>query len=352
MTTYKVPIPTYSQRNHLHQDNHLSRCTLKWRQGQLLVSPEQQFCQLHMPRLKSKQCLVECLKHSPVRLIRIAPVVEQASLKFWADACEQASKAVFLRLSSAHALPSKRCPRSWWVKRLIDWSIATLLLLVLSPIMLGLVCLMRLESPEPIFCREWCVGERGKLFRLFKFRMPVVNTPPLHHYSGNGVSNLALPQALETIGQPLNIIEESLYTIGQVAKADLFSQPYLNVMGNQKSMVHLDDKRITPLGRWMRKYSLDELPQLFNVLRGEMSLIGPRPWTLYDAVRISPVGRLELNALPGIIQGLQLQAKYNLRDLDAVNRCNLEYLRSWSLWQDLKILLLTMAKVISGFGAY
>ena len=306
MTTSKVPsLQTYSQRNHLQQDNQSPECMLKWRQGQLLVSLEQQQVKKqNLPSFQSEQWLVECLKHSPVRLVRIDPVVGEASLKFWASACGQASKPVFLRLPAAQELPSKRCPRSWWLKRLIDWSAATLLLLVLSPVMLGLVCLMRVQSPEPIFCRQWCVGERGKLFRLLKFRTLVVNAQMLEH----------------------------------------------SVIGNQKSLLHLDDQLITPLGRWMRKYSLDELPQLFNVLQGEMTLVGRSPWALYDAVRISPKGRVELNALPGIIRALHQEANSNLLDLDAVNRCNLEYLRSWSLWQDLKILLLTLPKLLSGFG--
>jgi lipopolysaccharide/colanic/teichoic acid biosynthesis glycosyltransferase len=105
---------------------------------------------------------------------------------------------------------------------------------------------MRVQSPQPIFFRQWCVGERGKLFRLFKFRTGLVNAQTLEH----------------------------------------------EVMGNQKSLQkHEDGKSITPLGLWMRKYSLDKLPQLFNVLRGEISLMGPRPWTLYDAVRLSPEER-------------------------------------------------------------
>ena len=286
MTTSKVRIPTYEKKNHLQQDNDLSRCKLKWRQGQLLVSPEQQ-CQPHLPSLESQQWLVECLQHSPVRLIRIALSLDQASLKFWVDACEQASKLVFLQIPTAQELPSKRCPRSWWLKRLIDWSAATLLLLVLSPILLGIVCLMRVQSPEPIFCSSWCVGERGKLFRLFKFRTIVVNAQTLHNF---------------------------------------------------------DEPRITPLERWMRKYGVNQLPQLFNVLRGEMSLVGPRPLTVYDAVRISPERRVELNALPGIIRALQVNASSKLLDIDAVNRCNWEYLRNWSLWRDLKILLMTIAE--------
>ncbi len=231
-------VPTYSPQNQKQRDNQSPRYTLKWRQGQLLVSLEQRSLQPHVLSLESEQSLVECLKHSPVRLIRIDPSVGKASLKFWADACEQANKAIFLRLPAAHALSSKRYPRSWWLlKRLIDKSAAALLLLVLSPVMLGLVCLMRVYSPGPILCQQWCVGERGKLFRLLKFRTMVINAQTC----------------------------------------------------------------ITPLGRWMRKYSLDGLPQLFNVLRGEISLLGPRPLALDDAMQISPEGHQQHQALPGII---------------------------------------------------
>ena len=298
MTTSKIPtIPTYSPRNQQVRDDQLPCWSLKWRQGQLLVHLGHSVKQ-PVPSLESEQWLVQCLKRSPVRLIRIVPDLGEPSLNFWASACEQASKSIFLRLSAAHQLPSKRCPLRWWLKRLIDWSAAALLLLTLIPIILGLVCLMRLQSPEPVFCWQWCVGERGKLFRLLKFRPMVMNAQMLHH----------------------------------------------RLIFNQKSWLHReDDHSITPLGRWMRKYSLDQIPLLFNVLRGEISLVGPRPWTLYDAVRISPEFRQQLNALPGII-GPQKEARSNLLNLDAVNRCNLEYLHRWSLWQDFKILLMTILK--------
>ncbi len=302
-------IPTISTYSPLaqKQPQQLPRCALKWRQRQLLVSLAPRDKQPHLPSIESEQSLVECLKHSPVRLIRMAPELGEASLKFWADACEQAKKVVFMKVPSAHELPRSRCPRSWWLKRLIEWSATASLLLALSPLILGLVCLMRFQSPEPIFCWQWCVGERGKLFRRLKFRTRLVKAPPLHR----------------------------------------------QLMGNQKSLQKReDDLLIRPLERWIRKYSLEELPQLFNVLRGEMSLVGPLPCGLNDAVRISPEGRQQLNALPGIIGAKQEEACSNLLDLDAVSRCNLEYLRSWSLWQDLKILLLTIPKLISGFGAY
>lgn len=173
--------------------------------------------------------------------------------------------------------------------------------------MLGLMLLMQVYSPGPIFFQQWRVGERGKLFRVLKFRTMMVDAEKLHH----------------------------------------------QVMGNQKGLhKREDDPRVTPLGRWLRKYSLDELPQLINVLRGEMSLVGPRPWALYDAVRISPEGQKRLRALPGITGVWQVEARSNLLELEAVNRCDLEYLRTWSLWGDLKILLLTLPKVLSGFGAY
>ena len=122
---------------------------------------------------------------------------------------------------------------------------------------------------------------------------------------------------------------------------------------NQKGLHKLEqDPRITCLGKWLRKYSLDELPQLFNVLRGEMSLVGPRPWALYDALRLEEKGKKRLNALPGITGAWQVTARSKLLDLDAVTNCDLEYLYDWSLVKDLKILMLTVPKVVNGSDAY
>jgi len=88
------------------------------------------------------------------------------------------------------------------------------------------------------------------------------------------------------------------------------------------------------------------------VLRGEMSLVGPRPWALYDVVRISPELRQRLNALPGMTGAWQVQDRSTQLDISIVNRTDLQYLESWSLRRDFKFLLLTIPKVISGFGAY
>ncbi|MBD2101139.1 heterocyst development glycosyltransferase HepC [Leptolyngbya sp. FACHB-261] len=282
-------------------------CILIWRQGQLLVRRSEKLRQPYMPALESEVLLVECLKHSPVRLVRLDPDLEEAKLKLWADACAQAQKTVFLQVPPAVGLPSQSSPLGWQLKRLVDRTGAAVLLLLLSPLMLTLALLIYSQTPGPILFRQWRVGERGRLFQVLKFRTMVVGADRLHH----------------------------------------------QVMGGQTGLhKREDDPRITPLGRWLRKYSLDELPQLFNVLRGEMSLVGPRPWALYDAVRISLPGRQRLNATPGMTGAWQVGARSTLLDLDAVNRCDLEYLYNWSLWRDLKILLLTIPKVLSGFGAY
>ncbi len=280
---------------------------VEWRQGQLFIKLSQQAKENNLSVIEDKKLLGEWLKNSSPKLLRVEQNLGETGIKIWADASEQVKKVVFLQLPSNNKLPNKQGRISWVLKRLIDWVAATLLLLILSPLMLGLILLISISMPGPIFFRQWRVGQRGKLFQIIKFRTMVVDAEKLHH----------------------------------------------QVMGNQKGLHKLiDDPRITGLGRWMRKYSIDELPQLFNVLRGEMSLVGPRPWALYDALRISPEGQKRLNALPGITGPWQVGARSNLLDLEAVNRLDLEYLESWSLLQDLKILLLTVTKVFSGFGAY
>ena len=222
-------------------------CTLKWRQGQLLVKPCHQLNQL--PALANAQLLAECLSHSPVRLIRIDPDLGEASLTFWADACQQANKTLFLRLP-ARKLPQQRI--SWWLRRGIEWLCAAMLLLCLIPLMLGLVLLMRGQFAP---CQQWCVGERGKLFHLLEFR--------------------------------------------------------------------LENSDTTPFTGRIRHDSLAKLPQLFNVLRGEMNLLGPHPRTLHDAVRMSPLEQRQLNTLPGIFD-LRREMASNLLDADAVKHWELK----------------------------
>ncbi|XGV94863.1 MAG: heterocyst development glycosyltransferase HepC [Leptolyngbya sp. BL-A-14] len=289
------------------QGDRATHYTLIWRQKQLLLTLSARPNTPPLAALESEQILTDCLERSSVDLVKLTPAMGEAALAMWADACARANKAAYLRVPSIAALPKKQNRLKWWLKRLFDWSAAALLMLVVGPLMLGLSALMLIQSPGPIFFSQWRVGERGKLFRILKFRTMVTGAELYHH----------------------------------------------QVMGHQAGLHKCeDDPRITPIGRWMRKYSLDELPQLINVLRGEMSLVGPRPWALYDAVRLSPTVQQRLNALPGITGIWQVTSRSHLRDLDAVNRVDLRYLGDWSLRQDFKILLLTVPKVLSGFGAF
>ncbi len=238
------------------RDNYLPYCTLNWRRRQLLVKFSEQVNQSFLSLLESEQYLVECLKHSPVRLVRLDPDLDKTVLKLWADACKQANKGVFLWVPPTHGLLKRKNLFQWRLKRLIDWSIAALLLLALSPVFLGLVLLISINSRGPIFSRRWCVGERGKLFQPFKF-CTMANT----------------------------------------------EKPFPKLSSNQDDFHESQDAQgLSQFGQWMHRYGVEELPQLFNVLRGEMSLVGNRrALALEEAIHLSPERRQQLNALPGII---------------------------------------------------
>ncbi|WGV28235.1 heterocyst development glycosyltransferase HepC [Halotia branconii] len=232
------------------QDHRSPYCILQWRRGQLLVKSTTQANQLYLPSVDNEQLLIECLKHSPITLVSINPKLGETWLRFWAEACEQAHKPIFLRIPSGKKLPKQSSKSLMWLQRLIDGILASVLLLLTSPIILGLMILMRMKSPRSIFSREWHVGERGRLFRAIKF----------------------------------------------------------DTTAKHKGAI---------LGRWMRKYGLDNLPQLFNVLRGEMSLLNSHCWTLEDAIYLGLVGQKQLNKLPVITSSWDVQTDSNLLHLDS-----------------------------------
>ena len=300
-TSKIIPLPPESVEQ---RHNPLLTCTLKWRQGKLWVKQEDGSSVL--PALESEQWLSDCLKKSSVRQVCLAPSIGEAGLKIWASACQKANKQVILRIPS-HQKKFGQDSLGWRFKRLMDLSLAALLLIGLSPALLGVALLVKSSSPGSIFSRQWRVGKRGKLFQIFKFRTMVADAEKRHD---------------EVMGSQLGLHKRE------------------------------DDPRITAVGQWLRRYSVDELPQLFNVLRGEMSLVGPRPWALYDALRLGSAGKQRLNALPGMTGAWQVQASSKLLEIDAVTQCDLDYLRRWSLGQDLIILLMTIPRVISGFGAH
>ena len=287
--------------------SYLSVCDLKWRKKNLLVDRAAVSDRYDFPAVTRKQWLETCLRNSWIERVSLALTLGERGIKLWADTCDRANKPVFIRIPSNNNLPNCQKTTYWLVKRSLDWLITIVLSLVLSPLILAIALLLKIFTPGPIFFSQWRVGHRGKLFKIYKFRTMSIDAEAQHH----------------------------------------------QIMGNLQGLHKQEnDPRVTVIGKWLRKYSLDELPQLFNVLRGEMSLVGPRPWALYDALRIEKAGRKRLNALPGITGAWQVESRSQLLDLPAVTKCDLEYLSNWSLVGDLKILLLTVPKVISGFGAY
>lgn len=287
--------------------SYLPLCQLKWRKKNLWVKSIAEHAEYSFPALTRKQWIEDCLRNSWVKRVCLDRALGEPGIKLWAETCDRANKPIFLRIPSNSKLPDCRQAYSWRMKRIFDWWAALILLIIFSPVMLAVALVIELSTPGPIFFSQWRVGSRGKLFKIYKFRTMMVDAESQHHQlmvDGNSLHKLAA------------------------------------------------DPRITPVGKWLRKYSLDELPQLFNVLRGEMSLVGPRPWALYDALRLNEADKARLNALPGMTGPWQVGTRSKLLDLNEVTKCDLNYLYSWSLLGDLKLLLLTVPKVISGSDAY
>ena len=281
-------------------------CNLLWEQESLIVTHQRSKDRYHLPALQNDAWLRDCLRRSPVRKVYLNPAMDESIIKAWADLCWATGKEIYLKVPYLSDLPQTQRPGDWRLKRLVDWLTTLLLLILISPLMGLLAIWVRLDSPGPALFRQWRVGEGGRLFRICKFRSMQVDAEARHQ----------------------------------------------EVMGNQMGLHKLErDPRITRVGRWLRKLSLDELPQLWNVLRGEMSLVGPRPWALYDAMRIPNELQERLNALPGITGAWQVSTRSNELDLYAVTCRDLGYLQSWNLLKDLRILLLTIPKVILGSGA-
>jgi exopolysaccharide biosynthesis polyprenyl glycosylphosphotransferase len=194
------------------------------------------------------------------------------------------------------------------VKRLIDVAGAVLALLLGWPLMLVLVAAIKLDSPGPVFYRAQRTGRKGRTFTCYKFRTMCVNADKLRE---------ELKHRNERDGILFKIT---------------------------------NDPRITRVGRFLRKYSLDELPQFYNVLRGDMSLVGPRPPLASEVEQYDIAHLRRLDVLPGITGLWQVEARQD-PSFDSYISLDTAYVENWSLWLDLKILLRTVGVVFSGTGS-
>ncbi|NOT48751.1 MAG: sugar transferase [Acidobacteria bacterium] len=207
-----------------------------------------------------------------------------------------------------------------FIKRASDIVISTIAIVLLAPVWLAVSILIKLDSSGPIFFRQERVGMDGRVFLCYKFRTMAANAD----------------EQLHREAYQKNIGGESDANAGNVTKP---------VFGKVK-----DDPRITKFGRRLRRSSLDELPQLLNVLKGDMSVAGPRPPIPYEVEEYDIWHRKRLDMKPGIT-GLWQVSGRNRLTFEEMVRIDLFYIENWSLWLDLKIILLTLPAVLRDDGA-
>jgi exopolysaccharide biosynthesis polyprenyl glycosylphosphotransferase len=208
-------------------------------------------------------------------------------------------------IMSLHQKPIREV--EFLVKRGLDIVISAAALVIASPLLIATACAIYLDDRGPIFYRSLRVGKKGKTFQCLKFRTMVVNAE----------------QMLESL-QHLNEREGLLFKIS-------------------------NDPRVTKVGRWLRKYSIDEIPQFWNVLKGEMSLVGPRPPLATEFEKYNLEYFRRLDAVPGITGIWQVEARQDPSFSTYIN-LDLHYVEHWSLLLDLKLLFKTVAVVLAGTG--
>jgi lipopolysaccharide/colanic/teichoic acid biosynthesis glycosyltransferase len=192
------------------------------------------------------------------------------------------------------------------VKRAMDLLGAVIALIVIGPLMVAIAMAIRVDSRGPVFFRQTRVGREGRRFMMLKFRTMV---------DGADGMKGQLADRNEAIG---------LFKISE-------------------------DPRITTVGRWLRRTSLDELPQLLHVLRGEMSLVGPRPLVIEEDCRIQGRHRRRLQLTPGMTGDWQILGSARI-PLDEMVKIDYLYVANWSFWGDVKILARTLLYVLSARG--
>lgn len=204
----------------------------------------------------------------------------------------------------------KQPPPSWqrFVKRLMDALGAGALLIFLAPVLVLIALAVKFSSRGPVLYRWHVVGQGGRPFTGYKFRTMIENADELKQ---------------------------------QLLEQNEMQGPVFKIK---------NDPRITTVGRVLRKFSLDELPQLWSVLKGDMSLVGPRPPLQNEYASFTEFQKQKLSVKPGITCLWQIAGRNEIRDFDEWVRLDLAYIQNWSLWLDVKILWRTFFAVLRGTG--
>jgi exopolysaccharide biosynthesis polyprenyl glycosylphosphotransferase len=205
--------------------------------------------------------------------------------------------------------PAVHNPTSLTIKRIFDVVGATLGAIVSIPIILITAIPLLIESPGPLIFKQQRIGKNGRVFNIYKLR--------------------------------------SMYVDAEQKKEELLKD---NKMDGHMFKVD-NDPRITKVGRVIRKLSIDELPQFFNVIKGDMSLVGTRPPTIDEFEKYESHHKRRLSMSPGITGMWQVSGRSNIQDFEEVVRLDCEYIDNWSMWLDIKILLKTIKIVLSHNGA-
>lgn len=197
------------------------------------------------------------------------------------------------------------------IKRIVDVVVSFVAIVISSPIMLFTMLAIRLDSKGPVIFKQVRVGQNGRNFNIYKFR--------------------------------------SMYADAEERKKDLMDQ---NEISSGMMFKMKNDPRVTRVGKFIRKTSIDELPQLFNVLKGDMSLVGTRPPTVDEVAKYKKSQWRRISIKPGITGMWQVSGRSNITDFDKVVEMDLKYIDNWSLGLDLKILLKTVGVLVSRKDAY
>jgi exopolysaccharide biosynthesis polyprenyl glycosylphosphotransferase len=201
--------------------------------------------------------------------------------------------------------------KSYLVKRCMDFFIAALFLSLTWPVYLVIALAIKVDSAGPVFFKQTRVGLHGRKFQVWKFR---------------------------TMRTDAEKQQGELEALNEIKDGVIFKIK--------------NDPRITGIGSFLRRYSLDELPQLFNVLLGEMALVGPRPLPTRDVDNFSPHHFFRHEVLPGVTGLWQVSGRSNIVDFEQVIELDFNYIENWSLTMDLRILLKTVMVVLKKEGAY
>ncbi|MFD0892766.1 sugar transferase [Luteolibacter ambystomatis] len=245
-------------------------------------------------------------------------ICESRGIEAWVAASfiqTQVARPTFDMIGGRPLLVLRSTPDLSWellAKGVLDWLGAVFLLILTAPLWLVVAIAIKIQSPGPVFYFQERAGRYGKPFRMWKFRTMIPDADrkleELKQQSGNQMS-------------------------GPVFKLE-------------------NDPRIFPVGRLLRKYSIDELPQFINVARGEMSLVGPRPMAMYELPKIeNSAHRRKLSVKPGLTCIWQVSGRNEITSFDEWVKLDLQYIDNWSLWLDIKILAQTIPAVLLAKGA-